>query len=291
MKSYKRRTVSASVMPKGFDGVCNRARRGAFGLEGLERRLLLDSTVLYRVNAGGPALSGTPAWSADLATSPSPYSNAAQAMSETFAVSNNINVGGPSVPPGTPAALFQTQRFDKSTGSEMSWSFPVTAGLHEVRLYMAETYSGTQALGVRLYDVSIEGSLVLNDYDPYGDVGGYTGVVKSYVVNSDSSLDIAFARILQNPQVAGIEISRINATSNRLGVSANNFWYSPTLVGGSVTQQMVLRNLGAAGDPTITVTGATLRRRRSDHVPDVAHRPNKPRTRTIGDGRRNLRSE
>src|SRR5919197_5308010 len=67
--------------------------------------------VVYRVNAGGPALAGSPAWSADTSASPSAYVNAAATGNRTFTTTSAISTSDPSLPAGTPAALFQTERW------------------------------------------------------------------------------------------------------------------------------------------------------------------------------------
>jgi hypothetical protein len=122
-------------------------------LPAVSQLLAAEESALYRVNAGGPSLGGTPAWSGDAAGSPSPYVNAAQIGNTTAFTSNAINMTHPSVPAGTPGQLFQTERWDGAGSPEMQWNFPVTPGALEVRLYFAETYSGTQAVGARVFDV------------------------------------------------------------------------------------------------------------------------------------------
>jgi hypothetical protein len=47
--------------------------------------------VLYRVNAGGAALTGSPAWSADTAAAPSPYVNAAATGNTPYLTATPIN--------------------------------------------------------------------------------------------------------------------------------------------------------------------------------------------------------
>jgi hypothetical protein len=65
----------------------------------------------------------------------------------------------------------------------MEWSFPVgQTGTYEVRLYFAEMWQNTQGVGLRTFDVIIEGATVLDDYDIYADVGGFTGVTKTFTV-------------------------------------------------------------------------------------------------------------
>jgi hypothetical protein len=116
----------------------------------------------------------------------------------------------PSVPPGTPLAMFQSGRWDPATGAEMQWNFPVTAGEYEVRLYFAETASARQFIGARVFDVFVEDQLVLDNYDTFADVGGFTGVMKSFTITADSNIDIDFGHVgSENPRVTGIEIVEI----------------------------------------------------------------------------------
>jgi hypothetical protein len=86
------------------------------------------ATAAVRVNAGGPELAGTPVWGADTQASPSPYVNAAATGNKTFTTTHGIDMTDPSIPPGTPAAMFQTERWDPPGGAELEWHIPVTAG-------------------------------------------------------------------------------------------------------------------------------------------------------------------
>lgn len=94
--------------------------------------------VLYRVNAGGPAIAD-PAWSVDSPENPSPYVNASQTGNAASVTDNAIDTSHPSVPAGTPASVFQTERWDPPDAPGMSWAFPVEPGSYEVRLHFAET--------------------------------------------------------------------------------------------------------------------------------------------------------
>lgn len=186
-----------------FSSLSKSNRRLQF--EALEDRRLL--AVVYRINAGGGEIVDSPAWSADSNASPSTYSNLDEGgNSSAFSTAAAIDMTSPSIPAGAPMALFQSERFDKPGGANLLWDFPVTPGEHEVRLYFAETFSGAQSPGVRVFSVQIEGVTVLDQYDVYADVGGFKGVVKSFTVTSDANLDIDFLRVLQNPAVKAIEI-------------------------------------------------------------------------------------
>ena len=169
----------------------------------------------YRINAGGSAVAGTPNWLADDAANLSAYSNTLFAASYGAASTATIDMTSSTLPPGTPAELFASERWDSEAGSEMQWSFPVEPGEYEVRLYFAESYQYGQFAGSRIFDVTIEGVTVLDDFDIYATAGGNTAWMESFTVTSDMTLDIDFARVVQNPLVNAIEIlPALGNTSN-----------------------------------------------------------------------------
>ncbi|HEX3599224.1 MAG TPA: hypothetical protein VHU84_03725, partial [Lacipirellulaceae bacterium] len=85
------------------------------------------------------------------------------------------------------------------------------------------------------------------------DVGALKGVVKSFIVNSDSDLNITFLREVQNPSVKGIEILR---APSALQTSATSLNFGNVTVGQTGTQQLTLTNAGQSGDPNITINPA-----------------------------------
>jgi hypothetical protein len=161
------------------------------------------STVVYRINAGGPDLAG--GWSRDTVSRPSPYVNAED--TSTSGTQQVINVSHPSIPAGTPAAMFQSERWDPDEDPRMRWRLPVEPGTYEVRLYFAETFPEAFATGAREFAVVIEGSVVLRSFDVFTEAGGgYRGVMKSFLVKSDHRLRIAFRNDEQHPAIKGIEV-------------------------------------------------------------------------------------
>lgn len=162
-----------------------------------------NSNVLYRVDSGGPTLQATdngPDWVADQGDSDpgaayrSPGSNPAQwnpGAAETSAV-----------PSTTPNAIFDSERW-----AESHWRFPVPQGTPvQVRLYFANRYSGTSQPGQRVFDVSVDGSLALDNYDIAADVGGDVGTMKAFDVTSPGEVTIDLGQVTENPLVNGIEI-------------------------------------------------------------------------------------
>jgi hypothetical protein len=104
--------------------------------------------------------------------------------------------------------LFQCEHFDRSQAPELSYSFTVDNGDYLVNLYFANTFLNTEAVGDRVFDVSIEGSVVYDDFDQVAAAGASaTAVIRSAIVTvSDGTLDIDFAHVVENPSIKGIEI-------------------------------------------------------------------------------------
>ena len=191
-----------------------------------------DPSVMYRVNAGGPALQSVddgPDWSADQ-TDPSPYRNSG---SNSAGWSPSVTSDG-TVPATTldraPMALFDSERWDPADANEMQWSFPVPSGTHTtVRLYLANRYSGTASPGQRVFSIQVDGSTVASSVDLSASPGTDVGTMKSFDITSDGSVDITFLHQVENPLVNGIEIINDDVAPGTGGIGAadsarRQFW-------------------------------------------------------------------
>lgn len=152
------------------------------------------SNVLYRVNAAGPALQAAdgPDWSSDAG----------------FVSGGNTADWGSTVPfdstvpAGTPPDIFATERW-----SGQDWDFAVTPQKEvTVRLYFANQCGCTAAVGQRVFDVLIDGQIVLDDFDIVATAGDRTGTMRSFVVTSDGIVDVDLRNVVENPLINGIEI-------------------------------------------------------------------------------------
>ncbi|MEM1304122.1 MAG: malectin domain-containing carbohydrate-binding protein, partial [Planctomycetota bacterium] len=191
---------------------------------------------------------GDPSWTTDGA-----FTNAGPANSTAYGSPGNINVSDPSIPDGTPSQLFGTERYDSPSGQQMQWDFAVDPGNYEVRLYFAETFSPTFGVGKRVFDVDIEGERLLDNYDIFADVGANTAVMKSFVVNADTNIDIDFTHVTQNPAIEAIEILTAGSTPNLLVAREASLDFGPQNVGQPQTLGLPVSNAGSQGDPTITI--------------------------------------
>ena len=169
-----------------------------------------SESTLYRVNAGGSqiaAIDGGIAWLADTQSSNSSFlTNPGSNSTASFSAVEP----GQTVPETTPGAIFDSERWDGSGGSEMQWAFDVPeAGLYEVRLYMGNGFGGTNDPGERIFDVAIEDSVLsnLDDIDLSDQFGHLVGgMIDNTVEVTDGTLNIEFLHEVQNPLVNGIEI-------------------------------------------------------------------------------------
>lgn len=193
----------------------------------LDKQYYYDPTI-YEVNGQEPSLQ-------ELISGPSNIANSG--YSSDFSL--RINAGGPElthdgevfladqyVTGGSTytnsSALLPTmyQTEHSGTAKEFSYDIPVingdyTVDLHFAELYWGATGGGTGGTGKRIFDVSVEGTLVMDDYDITADVGSETPVIKTFNTTvSDGVLNIDFSSLsgvggVDQAKVSAIEISGI----------------------------------------------------------------------------------
>ena len=162
-----------------------------------------NEEVLYRINLGGPTLySPAGTWHSD---SSYLYAN------KTIIIRNTETITLDAIPEKTPHELFSS---DRSTEKDsLSWNFPVDEGGEvEVRLYFAETYF--EETNKRVFDVAIENTVTLSDFDIVAEAGKNKAIMKSFKTTSDGTLDINLIKIKHNPSISGMEIICLNNRCN-----------------------------------------------------------------------------
>lgn len=206
------------------------------------------TTVLFRVNAGGPLITDADGdWEEDQTAvaghnngnaelgSPHPYVNSVANGDWTFGRNDEVTLDF-SVPPGTPAALFQRARWDPNNLPTQQWDIPVDAGTEiEVRLYFAEQLFEAPDVPAdqgwpRIFDVEIDGVIypAFDDLHIFDEVGHDVGMMRSVVLISDGNLDIDLLNNSHDPLVQGIEVLEVGSISrvmddgwNLVGVPTN----------------------------------------------------------------------
>jgi hypothetical protein len=100
--------------------------------------------------------------------------------------------------------IYQTEHWSMD-----SFIAEVPNGKYTVRMHFAETYEGIESEGPRVFDVKIQGAVVLKDFDIQKTApGAQKAVVREFkgITVSDGILQIDFVSKLQNPEINGIEI-------------------------------------------------------------------------------------
>ena len=136
---------------------------------------------------------------------------------DVFAADGFVSSGaffntGAAIANTTDDALYQSERY-----GNMTYSIPVSNGSYDVNLHFAEIFGGAQTIGARLFDVEIEGVLVLDDYDIFATAGFLTAVVETFsVLVADGSLDIVFTTVVDNAKVSAIEVLPVSSSNSTL---------------------------------------------------------------------------
>jgi YD repeat-containing protein len=203
-------------------------------------------TVTYapRVNAGGVDYTDVTGkvWSADREYGTGPWGY----VGGTPASCGLCGIAGT-----TDDLLYQKTRY-----GTFSYQYDVPNGQYDVSLHFAETWSPNGPGGMRIFDVLIEGILVLDNYDPAADVGFSAAVTKTFraVQVSDGQLKIDFVPTPgaadQNAIVSAISIE---PTQSKLHITSINGGTNPV---AGVTFPVVVQARGPTGIP-INVTTAT----------------------------------
>ncbi len=129
------------------------------------------AATVWRIVAGGPAYT-------DLA------SNVWAADTQYLGGYNYAVTAAVPITSTSDAALYQTERYGNLFSSNnFSYSFPVQTGSYQLTLKFAETdFTGA---GQRVFNVAVNGSPVLSNFDPFADAGG-AGIADDKIFNNIS---------------------------------------------------------------------------------------------------------
>jgi hypothetical protein len=171
------------------------------------------------VDSGSPATSPTPtptpitteAINAGGGTADSFVSDIDSTGGTTFTTSASIDTTGVTNP--APESVYQSVRYGNFT-----YNLPNFApnSSHTVRLHFSEPYWGTAlssnqgGTGSRIFNVSINGTQVLTNFDVYQTAGGADkAVIEEFPVTADSNgkISIQFTTVTDNAMVSGIEVN------------------------------------------------------------------------------------
>jgi hypothetical protein len=213
-----------------------------------------QSAVLpLRLNAGGSLYNGAAGitWQTDTyAQNGETYEAAARSPNDILNTTND--------------ALYRSERFGGAFGQPpLSYAIPVPNGTYTVRLHFAEIWWGVDGhgggVGKRVFNVSLEGTQVLTNYDIYARakvplkavVEQRQATVNDGVLNIDLS---ATSALKDNAKISAIEV--IVPTS--AAAAETVFWTDPvgvTVDGDSLTETGDIAGWGAGAVSTQSLSG------------------------------------
>lgn len=157
----------------------------------------------YYYNAGGPAIySADKLW---LPTTDLPL-NYGPARPGTHMASDLYASSLPSVPDHTPLSVFASEVFCPSLVANCTVTFDNLDGMYELQLYLAEAFIPNCALKTRVFDIHVNGEVVLSEFDAYAEAGCRRGIMKSFIRNATDGLTITLGRITSFPSLKGLAL-------------------------------------------------------------------------------------
>jgi alpha-L-arabinofuranosidase len=163
-----------------------------------------------RINCGGGATGN---FSAD----------AMYSSGTTYTSGTAVNTGG--VANAAPAAVYQSERW-----GNLTYTVPgLDAGTsYRVRLHFAEIYfdapgGASGGVGSRVWNVLVNGSVALPNFDAYAAAGGTNkAVVREVNATADANgqITIGLAAIVSNPKISGFEILPQTLPASPAGLTA-----------------------------------------------------------------------
>lgn len=161
-----------------------------------------EDSPIYRVNAGDWDMvdDASVPWEVDSYGNPHRYLNSDQIHFHSASHSILSN------PTDAPDGVFYKSRVETWFGEEMQWDFPVPDGRYTVKLYFVESnFNGT---GERVFDVLIEGTTVLNNFDILAETSKNVPLQKNIVTDvTDGHLTILFNANIASPIITAIDIT------------------------------------------------------------------------------------
>ena len=130
----------------------------------------------------------------------------------------------------TDDVLYQSERY----GDPFSYAIPLANGNYYLTLKFAEVYQ--TATNERVLDVTVEGSLEINDLDIYAEAGKDVAYDVMIPVNiSDGELNISLTASVDNAKLSAILVSEDIPTGNKLKSTEAPLKVYPTVTDGIVT--------------------------------------------------------
>jgi uncharacterized repeat protein (TIGR03806 family) len=221
----------------------------------LLRRWVLDESKLgyYRaVNAGGPSTGGF-------------HADAGFSGGRVHSTTNSIVTAG--IAYAGPEAIYKTERWQN-----FNYTF---GGLnpgsdYEVLLHFAEI--ALNGPNLRVFDVRLNGQLVLDDFDIFAQAGGFCrALVKRFVIKADSKglIRVTSSATKNSPKFSAFEITEFRDSLlavNSAGIAEHGFIADTGLFTGSTSINSTTSKINLNNQPNVAPMAIYQRFRRGAHT-------------------------
>lgn len=109
--------------------------------------------------------------------------------------------------------LYVTERY----GTDFGYEIELENGTYKIVLHFVELFWGAPGngsaggVGNRIFDVALEGVVVVNDYDIFEEVGALVATQKEFELTlTDGKLNIDFSASVDNAKITALEIEKID---------------------------------------------------------------------------------
>jgi hypothetical protein len=161
-------------------------------------------TTTIRVNAGGKAVGD---WAADSRSAGSPFLNLASSDLHTAMTTSDIKRSSARDAGSVPVEMFQDVRIVRPGAEPMRWTLPArNGGVGELKLYFAEFRDRFTEPGTAVFDVAVNGTVVLSNVDVIAEVGTYAALVKSVPVIANGDVTVEIRPTVGRAAIAGLEL-------------------------------------------------------------------------------------
>lgn len=158
-----------------------------------------DTPFVLRINSGGGQIS----YGDELFLSDRYYTGNGKSY-----VNNNVT----SIANTTNDAIYLGERSTTQNLGSFGYAIPLDNGKYTIKLHFAEIYwgatgGGPGGSGKRVFDVTIEGSPVLSNYDIFQEAGSMSAVIETFEVDiNDGELNLNFSADVNQPKISALEI-------------------------------------------------------------------------------------
>ncbi len=221
--------TNSTELAVGFIGSSNTPNKeleGSWDFLNVEKTPLV-SDIAIRVNASGNLVSDS-VTGVDWQANPNSGSyngqgfsvNTGQRHTSNLLYTNRHSSIPDEMDQSTFEALFQRERYDLPSGPEMEYSFPLPNDEYVVNIFAGNSFSGTNQVGDRVFDIMIEGQLLGDDIDLVALFGHESGGMLSYQVQVlDGELNVRFIHGIENPLLNAIEIAEVSVVEIPISVN------------------------------------------------------------------------